>query len=106
VTVEDILSQAPDYVDPAKADGIEQVVDLHVDEERWQFVLRDGLATMVRDGVEEPHVTVRFAAEDLFAVVRGEANPAKLYAAGRLQASGDLWGARVLKDVFRRPPGF
>lgn len=106
MTVEDILSQAPDFVDPAKADGVDQVVDLHVGDERWQFVLRDGLATMVRDGAEEPRVTLRFAAEDLFAVVKREAHPVQLYAAGRVQASGDLWGARVLRDVFRIPPGY
>lgn len=106
MTVEEILAQAPEFVDPAKAKGVDRVIDLHVDEERWQFVLRDGAATMVRDGSEKADVTLRFAADDLFAVIRREADPIKLFAAGRLQASGDLWGARVLRDVFRRPPGY
>lgn len=103
MTVEELLAYAPQYVDPQAARGVDKVVDLVVDAERHQLVVRDGAATVTRDGPERPALTVHMTADDVFAIVRGEAHPVRLFLAGRIRTEGDLWGARVLKDVFRPP---
>ncbi len=103
MTVEELLALAPQYVDPAGARGVDRVVDLVVDDERHQIVVRGGAATVTRDGPERPQLTVRMAAEDVFAIAEGRAHPVKLFFAGRIRAEGDLWGSRALKDVFVNP---
>ncbi len=106
MTVEELFALAPQHVDPVAARGVDRVVDLVVDGERHQLVVRDGAATVTVDGAEQPHLTVRMAADDVFALAEGRAHPVGLYLAGRIRTEGDLWGSRVLKDVFKppRPP--
>ncbi len=104
MTLAELLALAPGYLDPVAARGVDRVVDLVVDGERHQLVVRDGAATVTPDGPESAQLTVHMAAEDVFAIVEGRAHPVGLYLAGRVRTQGDLWGSRVLKDVFRPPP--
>ncbi len=103
MTVAELLALAPAYLDPEAARGVDRVVDVVVDGERHQLVVRDGAATVTPDGAEAAHLTVRMAAEDVFAIAEGRAHPVGLYLTGRIRTEGDLWGSRVLKDVFRPP---
>ena len=103
MTIAELLAMAPQFVDPVAARGVDRVVDLVIDGERHQLVVRDGAATVTPDGGETPHPTVRMAAEDVFAIAEGRAHPVGLYLTGRIRTEGDLWGSRALKDVFRPP---
>ena len=103
MNVGELLAQAPQYLDPTAARGVDRVVDLVVDGERHQLVVRDGEATVIPDGPEAPHLTVHMAAEDVLAIAAGRAHPVTLYLTGRIRTEGDLWGSRVLKDVFKPP---
>ncbi len=103
MTVGELIAPAPAYLDAEAARGVDRVVDLVVDGERHQLVVRDGAATVTPDGAEAPHLTVHMAGEDVFALAEGRAHPIGLYLAGRIRTQGDLWGSRVLKDVFKPP---
>ncbi len=104
MTVEELFALAPQYVDPEGARGVDRVVDIVLDEtDRHQLVVRDGAATITRDGPERPQLTVRMSTEDVLAIADGRAHPVKLFFAGRIRTEGDLWGSRALKDVFVNP---
>ena len=103
MTVAELLALAPQYLDREAARGVDRVVDLVVDGERHQLVVRDGAATVTPDGGEAPHLTVQLAGDDVLAIVEGRAHPVTLYLTGRIRTEGDLWGSRVLKDVFKPP---
>jgi putative sterol carrier protein len=103
MTVEELFALAPQHVDPVAARGVDRVVDLVVDGERHQLVVRDGAAAITRDGTERPQLTVRMSGQDVLAIAEGRAHPVKLFFAGRIRAEGDLWGSRALKDVFVNP---
>ena len=106
MTIAELLALAPQYVDREAARGVDRVVDVVVDGERHQLVVRDGAATVTPDGPEKPHLTVRMAADDVHAIVEGRAHPVMLYLSGRIKTEGDLFGSRALKDVFKPPrPG-
>jgi len=104
MTVEELFAMAPAYADRDAARGVDRVTDVVVDGERHQLVVRDGEVSVTKDGPEPAQLTVRMAAEDVFAIVEGRAHPVKLFFAGRIKTEGDLWGARALSKVFRPPP--
>jgi len=106
VTTEEMLSQLPAFVDPEGARGVDAVVDLVVDGDRFQFVLRGGVLAVARDGGEQPALTVRVSEQDLHAVAEGRAHPVALFTTGRLKASGDLFLAYRLRKAFKIPPGY
>jgi putative sterol carrier protein len=106
MTTEELLAELPGFVDPEGARGMDAVVDLVVDEDRFQFVLRETVLVVTRDGAEAAALTVRVSEEDLHAVAAGRAHPVKLFAAGRLRASGDLFLAYRLRRAFVIPPGY
>ena len=101
MTVGELLAHAPAYVDPVGARGIDAVVDLVVDDERHQLVLRDAVLTVTRDGPETAALTVRTSADDLLGMVEGRRRPMELYATRRLTAEGDLLLALRLRKAFR-----
>ena len=103
MTVGELLAHAPACLDREAARGVDRVVDLVVDGERHQLVVRDGAATVTPDGPETPDLVVRMSAEDVHAIAEGRAHPVALYLGGHIRTEGDLWGSRMLKDVFKPP---
>jgi putative sterol carrier protein len=107
--LEEIFARMPQELDPARAAGVEAVVEWRVGEggdaeaRCWQLTIKDGACTCVRDGDADPDVTFEVAPVDFVKLVAGVANGPKLFVFGRLRIRGNLMLAARVPGFFRVP---
>jgi putative sterol carrier protein len=71
--------------------------------DRWFVVIRDGRCETARDLDLKPRVTFTVAPVDFLRLVTANANPTRLFLAGRLRIRGDVLFATRLQQLFAMP---
>lgn len=88
--------------DPSKAEGVNAIIqfDLSGDNGGLYWVkMADGKAESGTGQIQSPNMTLRAAADDWAAVVKGDLNPMQAFMSGKLKIQGDMGLAMKLQSL-------
>ncbi|MFL5850587.1 MAG: SCP2 sterol-binding domain-containing protein, partial [Solirubrobacteraceae bacterium] len=94
--LEQIFQRMPERFQPDKAGDLDAVVEWRIrglgdsGDDRWQVAIRGGRCSVVRDGDEEPTVTLTVGPVDFVKLITGNASGPMLFTFGKLKIRGDL----------------
>lgn len=100
-----LLARLPAALDPGAAAGVEGVVQFDLTGEgggAYFLALRGGTCTVGEGRHPAPSVVLTVSAADCVALVTGAAKARALFDAGRLQVTGNVFLALLLRDLFPR----
>jgi putative sterol carrier protein len=106
--LEEIFSRWPDQFDPARAPGVNAVIEWQITnpeggEDRWQIAIEDGACSVARDASAEPDVTFRVGPVEFVKLIAGAESGPKLFVFGKLKIRGNLMLAARVQGFFRVP---
>lgn len=106
--LEEIFNRWPEQFDPARAGGVDAVVEWQVTnpeggEDRWQMTIAGGSCSVVRGGEAEPDVTFRVAPVEFVKLIAGVESGPRLFVFGKLKIRGNLMLAARVQGFFRVP---
>ena len=104
-----IFAAMPRQLDPARAHGVQAVIDYRIrgrrdgGHDRWQAVIADGRCVTTPDGDRPPDVSLAVDPVPFLKLVSGHATGPELFMTGKLSVDGDLSLAAQLPTLFRIP---
>ena len=104
LTIQEVMKNHEKAFRPEKAEGVDVVIQFNFTGEQasdWIVTLGDGKC-VVKEGVAEtPNMTLSTDAQDYIGIVTGQADPMKLFMAGKVKLKGDLNQAMKLTTYFK-----
>jgi putative sterol carrier protein len=105
-TIAELMQQMPAAFLPAKAGGVNTVVQFNLGGEgggTWTVKIADGKCEVSEGKAEAPKATVTALAADYLAIARGELNAVSAFMGGKLKVAGDMSLMMKFMDWFARP---
>jgi putative sterol carrier protein len=105
----EIFNRMPEQFDPAKAPGVNAVVEWQITDgpdgkpERWQLTIKDGACTCAEGGDADPDVTFTVAPVDFVKLIAGAESGPRMFVFGKLKIRGNLMLAARVQGFFRVP---
>ncbi len=88
--------------DPSKAEGVNATIQFDLSGENgglYWVRMADGKAESGAGQAQNPNMTLRAAADDWAAVVKGDLNPMQAFMSGKLKIQGDMGLAMKLQSL-------
>jgi len=104
-TLPELMAAMPGAFVPAKAAGVNAVVQYRVTGEEasdWIITIRDGACTVEQGVSPKANVTLRMDSKDLKSMMTGKVNGVQLFMQGKLKIEGDLNLATKFASYFSK----
>jgi putative sterol carrier protein len=104
-TLPELMAAMPGAFVPAKATGVNAVVQYHVSGEEagdWIITIHEGVCTVEQGSAPKANLTMRMDSKDLRAMMTGKVNGVQLFMQGKLKIEGDLNLATKFANYFSR----
>lgn len=104
ITVEELMNRMPKAFMPAKAEGVDAVIQYHLSGEEggdWVVTIRDQQCTVEEGTTENPTMTLEADAQDYKDVILGQLDPMAAFMQQKLRLKGNLNMALGLTKYFK-----
>jgi putative sterol carrier protein len=101
--IDAFMNKMPGLFLPAKAQGLDTVLQLDLSGEnggKWWIKIADGKCEVTAGEASSPAMTLRSTADDLYAVLTGEANAVSSFMQGKIKVAGDMSLALKMQTMF------
>ncbi len=101
---QDLFDKMPAAFVPEKAQGVNATVQIDLSGEdggTWVVNIADGKATVTREPVENPTMTLTMDAQDYMDMVIGKLNPMNAFMQGKVKLKGDMGLAMKFQNMFK-----
>ena len=103
--VRQLFEKLPKAFLPEKAGDLQATIQIKLSGEGasdWAIKIAEGTIAVNEGEADSPEMTLYMDAADYIALIRGEANPMSLFAAGRVRLEGDMGLALKFQQMFSR----
>lgn len=97
------VANLPEIFLPEKAAGMNTVIQFNLTGDNggtWWIKINDGQCEVHEGEAESPQMTLISSAEDLYAVMTGEANAVSSFMQGKIKVQGDMALALKMQTMF------
>lgn len=97
------IAKMPDIFLPEKAAGLNTIMQLNLSGENggsWWLKIADGACAINEGQADSPQMTLMSTADDLYAVLSGEANAITSFMQGKIKVQGDMALALKMQTIF------
>ncbi len=102
--IREYMAKMPELFIPEKAADIEAVIQLDLSGDnggQWYFNIADGECQMTEGAADNPAMTLKATADDLYGVFMGETNAMAAFMQGKIKVAGDMSLALKMQTMFR-----
>jgi putative sterol carrier protein len=107
--LDQVFNRMAEHFRADKAGDLDAVIEWRIrggadgGKDRWQLAIRDGACSVVRNGDEEPTVTLTIGPVEFLKLITGNANGPMMFTFGKLKVRGDLLLAARIQSFFEVP---
>ncbi|MBN2472870.1 MAG: SCP2 sterol-binding domain-containing protein [Anaerolineae bacterium] len=97
------IARMPELFLPEKAAGLNTIIQLDLSGENggsWWIRIADGQCEIQEGQADSPQMTLKSTADDLYAVLSGEANAISSFMQGKIKVQGDMALALKMQTMF------
>jgi putative sterol carrier protein len=97
------IDEMPDKFLPEKAEGLDIIIQLNLTGDNggeWWIKIVDGTCEVNEGTADNPAMTLTSTADDLYAVLMGEANAVASFMQGKIKVGGDMALALKMQTMF------
>lgn len=97
------IAKMPELFLPEKAAGLNTTIQLDLSGENggsWWIRIADGQCAIQEGQADNPQMTLKSTADDLYAVLSGEANAISSFMQGKIKVQGDMALALKMQTMF------
>jgi putative sterol carrier protein len=101
--INDFIIKMPDIFIPEKAEGLDTLLQLDLAGDnggKWWIKIAGGQCEVSEGTVDSPQMTLKSTADDLYAVLTGEANAVSSFMQGKIKVAGDMSLALKMQTMF------
>jgi putative sterol carrier protein len=105
MNIEELMNRIPGKVPPELVDDINAIVQLSLtgrEAGEWRWTIRDGQCIPTRGVAPNPRLSLGLDSDLLLELVRGKADPVKVFAQGKVHIHGDLGLALKFFKIFKQ----
>jgi putative sterol carrier protein len=102
-SIDELFKEMPGAFDAAKAGDFKATVQFDLSGENgglWHVVIADGNASVEKGAADDPTATIRMAADDYKAMLKGELNPMAAFMQQKIKVEGDLNTVMKFQTLF------
>jgi putative sterol carrier protein len=107
--LDQVFNRMAEHFRADKAGDLDAVIEWRIrgradgGKDRWQLAIRDGACSVVRNGDEDPTVTLTIGPVEFVKLITGNANGPMMFTFGKLKVRGDLLLAARIQSFFEVP---
>ncbi len=104
--IREIFYRLPEVFVAEKAGNLKAKIQIELSGEgasSWVVNIADGQIMAKEGSISNPDMTLQMEGKDYIALTKGNANPAALFALGKIKMQGDMGLAMKFPQLFSRP---